>query len=155
MVSILPCFWCVGICPIPLLQCLQRYKVKDRLLITSVTDVTDAAFRSVLLLLLSLCLMGGFLCCQRWDGKTPQRKDPQLKKKSQWNNYCFHTTVTKTKTSLKQKKSRAAEITLKNNVNISAANINNVTRGRLRVESVSHFRGSWCLTKFQVALRKL
>lgn len=99
--------------------------------------------------------MGGLLCCQRWGGKNPQRKDPQLKgkKKPQWNSYCFHTTVMKTEQAL-SKTSRAAEITLENNVNISAANINSVTRRGLWVESVSHFRGSWCLTNFQVSFEE-
>lgn len=36
-----------------------------------VTDVPDVAWRSVLLLLLVLHLMGGFLCWQWWDGKDP------------------------------------------------------------------------------------
>lgn len=50
--------------------------------------------------------MGGFVCWQRWDGKIPQRKDPQLrswKKKNSGTTVVF-TTVMEANKSLKQKK---------------------------------------------------
>ncbi len=100
-VTTLPCVWCEGTCPIPLLRCLQEYKVEDRCfsywcdrcgLKISVTNITIAMLN---------VSWEDFSVGKDGMEKTPKSKDLQLKSKKKKKKHSW-TTVLFTQKSWKQ-----------------------------------------------------